>query len=148
MKAFVRGQAEGRRLPTPVFRLPPSSVAMALVAGIAIVFPLVYGDQSYLMSVATLILIYGLVAVTLNLLIGYGGQVSLGHAGLLAVGSYTAAILANDFSPRSRWNSWRRPAPPPWSAWGWACRRAACAATTWPSPHLASGLPFHRSPTT
>src|SRR5205814_7771347 len=38
------------------------------------------------------------VAVTLNLLVGYGGQASLGHAGLLAVGSSTAAILANDFS--------------------------------------------------
>ena len=38
-------------------RLPPSSVAVALIAGIAIVFPLVYGGQSYLMSVATLILI-------------------------------------------------------------------------------------------
>ena len=97
MKAFVPAARRGVA-PRPGGRtsLARSHAAAALVAGVAIVFPLVYGGQSYLMSVATLILIYGLVAVTLNLLIGYGGQVSLGHAGLLAVGSYTAAILAND----------------------------------------------------
>ncbi|HET9689850.1 MAG TPA: branched-chain amino acid ABC transporter permease, partial [Acidimicrobiales bacterium] len=35
-----------------------------------------------------------LLVLTLNLLVGYGGQISIGHAGLLGVGGYSAALLA------------------------------------------------------
>jgi branched-chain amino acid transport system permease protein len=38
--------------------------------------------------------VYILVALGLNLLTGYAGQVSLGHAAFFAIGAYTAAILA------------------------------------------------------
>jgi branched-chain amino acid transport system permease protein len=68
--------------------------AVGLVVVVVVLFPLLFGADSYTMSIATQCLIYGLVVVTLNLLIGFGGQISLGHAGLLAVGAYTAAILA------------------------------------------------------
>jgi len=44
------------------------------------------------------VLIYGLVAVGLNVLMGYSGQVSLGHAAFLAVGAYTAAIAISKAS--------------------------------------------------
>lgn len=42
--------------------------------------------------VVNLLLIYSMVAVGLNLLMGFTGQVSAGHAGFLAVGAYLAAI--------------------------------------------------------
>jgi len=63
-----------------------------IVLVVAAAFPLGYGGSSYVMSIATEALVYGLVAVTLNLLIGFGGQISLGHAGLLAVGAYAGTI--------------------------------------------------------
>lgn len=69
-------------------RAVPGAVLLVL----AVAFPLGYGNSSYVMSIATEALVYALVAVTLNLLIGFGGQISLGHAGLLAVGAYTATI--------------------------------------------------------
>jgi len=72
----------------------PLGIALLVVA--AAVFPVIVGNDAFTMSVATRCLVYGLVAVTLNLLVGYGGQISLGHAGLLAVGAYTGAIIANN----------------------------------------------------
>ena len=46
--------------------------------------------QVYLLS---LVIVYGLAALGLNLLTGYAGQISLGHAGFLAIGGYSAALL-------------------------------------------------------
>ena len=39
-----------------------------------------------------------ILAVSLNLINGYTGQFSLGHAGFMAVGAYTAAVVTNQFS--------------------------------------------------
>jgi ABC-type branched-subunit amino acid transport system ATPase component/ABC-type branched-subunit amino acid transport system permease subunit len=44
------------------------------------------------------VLVYGLIAVGLNVLIGYSGQVSLGHAGFLAIGGYTTALIVAKLS--------------------------------------------------
>lgn len=68
---------------------------MLVLTAVAALFPLLFGGDAYNMSIATECLVYALVTVTLNLLIGFGGQISLGHAGLLAVGAYAAAIEAN-----------------------------------------------------
>ena len=42
---------------------------------------------------ATRVLIYSLIATSLNLLIGYGGMVSFGHAAFVGAGAYTVAVL-------------------------------------------------------
>ncbi|MBI2832618.1 MAG: branched-chain amino acid ABC transporter permease [Chloroflexi bacterium] len=53
--------------------------------------------SNYWLGVANLIGIT-LIAVTgLNILMGYCGQLSIGHAGFIAVGAYTSAILTNRF---------------------------------------------------
>lgn len=70
----------------------------ALVAVVAIGFPIAEGSDVSLMGLATQTLAYGLVALSLNLLMGFGGQVSIGHGGFLAVGAYTTAILASRYS--------------------------------------------------
>ncbi|MGG1675027.1 branched-chain amino acid ABC transporter permease [Neobacillus sp. NRS-1170] len=60
-----------------------------------LVFPII-GEQSvYLVSIFVMICVYAITAMSLDLLIGFGGQISIGHAGFLSVGSYTAAILAS-----------------------------------------------------
>ncbi len=57
--------------------------------------PLYWGN--YWLGVANLIGITIIAAIGLNILLGYCGQLSIGHAGFIAVGAYTAAILTNVF---------------------------------------------------
>ena len=49
--------------------------------------------NSYQTRLATSALIYGIGAIGLNLLIGYGGMISFGHAAFFGIGAYAAAIL-------------------------------------------------------
>jgi len=66
-----------------------------LIGLLAFVFtaPLYWGN--YWLGVANLIGITAIAAIGLNILLGYCGQLSIGHAGFIAVGAYTAAILTN-----------------------------------------------------
>jgi branched-chain amino acid transport system permease protein len=50
--------------------------------------------DSHLMALVNLITLASIGAIGLNLLVGYTGQVSLGHGAFMMVGSYTAAVLA------------------------------------------------------
>lgn len=52
-------------------------------------------DQPFLRDVANRAMILGLAAVSLNLILGYGGLVSFGHAAFVALGGYASAILAS-----------------------------------------------------
>ncbi len=49
---------------------------------------------AYLMHLAILAGIYIILTVSLNLIIGYAGQISLGHAAFFGVGAYASALLA------------------------------------------------------
>ncbi|MDB6001593.1 MAG: amino acid/amide transporter rane protein 2, family [Rhizobacter sp.] len=49
----------------------------------------------YPIYIASLVGIYALVAIGLNLLVGFSGQISLGHAGFFALGAYASALLAS-----------------------------------------------------
>jgi branched-chain amino acid transport system permease protein len=66
-----------------------------LLALLVILFtaPLYWGN--YWLGVANLIGITIIAATGLNILLGYCGQLSIGHAGFIAVGAYTAAVLTN-----------------------------------------------------
>lgn len=48
--------------------------------------------DAYLVSVLTFIVIWTMMAMSLNLLVGYAGQVSLGHAAFFGIGAYTEAV--------------------------------------------------------
>jgi branched-chain amino acid transport system permease protein len=58
-----------------------------------------FGNQisSYPLFVSYNIGISIIMAVSLNLINGYAGQFSLGHAGFMAVGAYTSAVISNHF---------------------------------------------------
>ena len=58
----------------------------------AILLPIVV-DNSYVLGICTKILLYMLLASSVNVINGYSGQFAIGHAGFLCVGAYTAAIL-------------------------------------------------------
>jgi branched-chain amino acid transport system permease protein len=50
--------------------------------------------SGYLITLATIIAINGIVACGLNVIVGFAGQISLGHAAFFGIGAYTAALLA------------------------------------------------------
>ncbi|MCJ2091608.1 branched-chain amino acid ABC transporter ATP-binding protein/permease [Methylobacterium sp. J-072] len=68
-------------------------LGFALFAAILVAVPFTSGNE-YELRLFMLFLIYGLIAVGLNVLVGLTGLVSLGQAGLFALGSYSGAILA------------------------------------------------------
>ena len=49
--------------------------------------------RGYLVTVLTRVAIFGLAAMSLDFVVGYGGMVSLGHATFLGIGAYTAGAL-------------------------------------------------------
>src|SRR5688500_10530577 len=73
---------------------------VAVAAAIAVV-PFLTSNAFYL-KVLFLIGVNYLAAAGLNVLVGHTGQKSLGHAGLFAVGAYTAALL----TARLGWDPW------------------------------------------
>ncbi len=62
---------------------------LLLVAAL-ILLPIVAPTYAYLAGLA---LVYALVAVGLNLLVGFSGQISFGHAGFFAIGAYGLGLL-------------------------------------------------------
>jgi branched-chain amino acid transport system permease protein len=69
--------------------------ALILIA-LVLVLPLVF-PSAYYYRVAALVFIFALAVVGLNLLMGFAGQVSLGHAGFLGIGAYAVAVLPVHF---------------------------------------------------
>jgi branched-chain amino acid transport system permease protein len=61
------------------------------VALLAVAVPFLFGP--YRVGQFTLVLVYAVAALGLNLLVGYNGQISLGHGAFFALGAYTAALL-------------------------------------------------------
>jgi branched-chain amino acid transport system permease protein len=80
---------------------------VAFPFGLVVVFPLVMHamDQHFYISFATRILIYAMAAASLNLVLGYGGMVSFGHAAFFGAGAYIVGILAFE-GVTSLWISW------------------------------------------
>jgi branched-chain amino acid transport system permease protein len=67
-------------------------ILLALMA-LAAVLPLFVRDQ-YVLHIAIMVLFFAVLASSLNLVVGYVGEFSLGHTAFLGTGAYTAAILA------------------------------------------------------
>ena len=65
--------------------------AILMIAAVVVVLPFVVPSTFYL-RIATLTFIFALAVLGLNLLMGFAGQVSLGHAGFFAIGAYAVAI--------------------------------------------------------
>jgi branched-chain amino acid transport system permease protein len=79
----------------PGFSLDPSTGLVAVVLALLALVPLyaaVAGDP-FALTLFTRIVIMALAAVSLNLIMGYGGMVSFGHAAYLGIGGYAVGIL-------------------------------------------------------
>jgi len=71
---------------------PKTLIAAGLAIAAVAAFPLASGNPYYIHLVET-IMIYAIVLFGLDIVVGYTGQVSLGHAGLFGIGAYTAGVL-------------------------------------------------------
>src|SRR5678816_4788887 len=74
-------------------RLQWIGLAVLLVAACALPFLV----SNYRTFQFTLVLVYAIALLGLNILTGYNGQISLGHGAFYAIGAYVAAILMDRF---------------------------------------------------
>ena len=74
-----------------------TAVTVAVVAALALV-PLytTLTGETFLLTLFTRVVILAIGAVSLNLIMGYGGMVSFGHAAYLGIGGYAVGILAKE----------------------------------------------------
>jgi branched-chain amino acid transport system permease protein len=72
-----------------------TSIRIAVGAVVLVVLPFMVPD--YLVFQGTLLLIYAIALLGLNILVGYNGQLSLGHSAFYAIGAYCTAIAMDRF---------------------------------------------------
>jgi branched-chain amino acid transport system permease protein len=72
------------------WRIPSALLAVSLV-----LLPLIAGD--FYINLASQILIAAIFALSLNLLVGFGGMTSLGHASYLGIAAYISALLTSRY---------------------------------------------------
>ena len=70
-------------------------IALALFAAVALLLPFVAGD--FYVNLASQIFIAAIFALSLNLLVGFGGMTSLGHASYLGVAAYISALMTTRY---------------------------------------------------
>ena len=62
-------------------------------------------DQRYLLSIGTRVVIWAIAATSLNMILGYGGLVSFGHAAFFGIGGYAIGILSKN-GIQDGWIQW------------------------------------------
>jgi branched-chain amino acid transport system permease protein len=78
--------------------LSPRNVVVAVLVAFLVLLP-VYAHAAgnpFLVSMFTRIVILAMAAVSLNLIMGFGGMVSFGHAAYVGIGGYVVGILAHE----------------------------------------------------
>lgn len=70
--------------------MSPRTLAALAVLVLLVALPFGLGHYGY--YILAIIMIYAMVALSLNVLIGMGGQISIGHAGFWALGAYASAL--------------------------------------------------------
>jgi branched-chain amino acid transport system permease protein len=74
-------------------------IALFVVALFLVPLYAVWAKNNFIMSLFTRIVILAIAATSLNLIMGYGGMVSFGHAAYLGIGGYCVGILAFEGVP-------------------------------------------------
>jgi len=69
--------------------------ALLLAAGAALLALPFYAGNNYVIHVATVALMYAILAASWDVLFGYAGQISFGHAAFFGIGAYASAMLSH-----------------------------------------------------
>ena len=77
-------------------------VPLSILVGAFLIAVPFLGASRVAMRNLVMIFLYAMLGMGLNVLLGYVGQVSLGHAGFYAIGAYTSAILTTTYG----WSFW------------------------------------------
>jgi len=80
-------------------------IIFLVAAAVALPLVLQFTNNLFYVSLASRILIYALAATSLNLVLGYGGMISFGHAAFVGTGAYVASILFVE-GVTSAWIAW------------------------------------------
>jgi branched-chain amino acid transport system permease protein len=106
-----------------ILGLTPAQWAGVLAGAAVVALPLVAGatDHSFYIGFASRVMIVAIAVSSLNLLVGYGGMVSFGHAAFFGMGAYAVLIVAQ----------WAGPLLPGWARAMWVA---------WPLAMLASAV--------
>ncbi|MFI9247518.1 branched-chain amino acid ABC transporter permease [Streptomyces sp. NPDC053086] len=83
----VLGAARARR--------PRAALTVLLVTAVAVGAPFYFAP--FQVFQLTMVLLYAVALAGLNLLVGFGGQISLGHGAFFAAGAYTAAVMLDRY---------------------------------------------------
>ena len=75
----------------------PRGVLISCIVVVVALVLIPFADSRYLIDITTEIMVYALFALSLNVIIGYSGNVSFGHAAYFAIGGYTNAILLTTY---------------------------------------------------
>ena len=70
-------------------------IAAGLFTAIAAVLPAVFGD--FYLTVLSLVFLSAFVGIAWNLMMGFAGQLSLGHALYFGIGAYVVALLSERY---------------------------------------------------
>lgn len=85
------------RLPQPIPYRRLYRGPLVLLLAVGVVPLLARGEYEYLLPLLQLCGIYAIIVTGLTLLMGFTGQVSLGHAGFYGLGAYAAGVAASTF---------------------------------------------------
>lgn len=69
-------------------------IAPAVCLVLALIFPVVFRGNNTVIRLGAVSLLYGILAISLNLISGVAGQISMGHVAFYGIGAYTSAMLA------------------------------------------------------
>ena len=80
---------------------------LSLIVLLALAFPWAMQalDHAFYVSFASRVMIFAIAATSLNLVLGYGGMISFGHAAFVGTGAYAASILMVE-GVTSAWIAW------------------------------------------
>lgn len=78
---------------------PGGWVLPTALLAVGLAFPLLFGTNAYLLNIATVVLLFAVTGSSWNLLGGYAGQPSFGHAAFFGFGAYVFAVLFPNGGP-------------------------------------------------
>ncbi len=82
-----------------IFRAAPWAIVLILLA----LVPVIFAGQNTVISMMSKCLIFALFAASLDVIMGYGGMRSFGHAAYFGLGGYTVTLLYNHADSKNIW---------------------------------------------
>jgi branched-chain amino acid transport system permease protein len=94
----MNAPAPSGRIMTARASITPRNTVVALILAFLVLLPVYTSGTGnmFLLSLFTRVVVLAMAAVSLNLILGYGGMVSFGHAVYIGIGGYAVGILAHE----------------------------------------------------